>query len=70
VLQVALGRLDQVGDQVVAALELHVDLRERVLEAVAQRYQPVVDPDHPGDERHDDRQENPAADAHCASPMP
>src|SRR5207248_4015224 len=42
VLEVALGRLDQVGDQVVPPLELHIDLRESVLVAVAQLDQPVV----------------------------
>src|SRR5260221_205674 len=35
VLDVALGDLDQVGDEIVAPLELDVDLREGVLEAVA-----------------------------------
>jgi iron complex outermembrane recepter protein len=47
----ALGRLHEVRDQVVAPLELHVDLRERVLEAVPQRHQPVVDTDDTGIER-------------------
>ena len=60
VLDVALHRLDQVRNQVVAALELHVDLRERVLEAVAQRDQPVVDRDRPDDERDDDSENDPA----------
>src|SRR5690606_38176053 len=54
VLEVRLGRLDQVGDEVVPALELDVDLRERVLEAVPQADQPVVDADHPEDEHDDD----------------
>jgi hypothetical protein len=36
VLQVALGGLDEIGDEVVAALELHIDLGEGVLEAVAE----------------------------------
>jgi hypothetical protein len=31
VLEVSLGRLDQIGNQVVAPLELHFDLREGVL---------------------------------------
>jgi len=39
VFEVALGRLDEIGDQVVTALELHVDLREGVLEPVAQPHQ-------------------------------
>ena len=54
-LHVALGRLDQVGDQVVAALELHVDLGERVLEAVARTDQAVVHRNHePDGEDNDD----------------
>src|SRR6185295_11514081 len=64
VLQVALRRLHQVGDQVVAALELHVDLRERVLVPVAQRDQPVVDADRPDCESDDDAEYDPAAGAH------
>ena len=39
---VAAGHLDQVGDQVVAAFELHVDLRERIFVAVPQGHQFVV----------------------------
>jgi hypothetical protein len=44
VAHVRLGRLDQVGDQVVPALQLHVDLAEGVLVAVAQGDEIVVDP--------------------------
>ena len=44
---VALDRLDQVRNQVVAPLELHLDLRERVLEAVLERHELVVDADRP-----------------------
>ena len=51
VLQVALGGLDKVGDQVVAALELDVDLREGVHEAVAQLHETVVGTD---DVEHDE----------------
>jgi hypothetical protein len=40
---IASGDLDQVGNQVVAALQLHVDLREGVLERVARGHQAVVD---------------------------
>src|SRR5690554_4395280 len=39
------GGLHQVGNQVVAALELYLDLGEGVLEAVLQRHQAVVDRD-------------------------
>src|ERR1043165_3491691 len=59
VLNVALRRLDQVRNQVVAALELHVDLREGVLEAVPERDQPVVDRDRPYGERDDDAEKYP-----------
>ena len=48
VLQVALARrLDEVGDQVVAALELHVDLREGVGDLVAPAHEAVVGDDRP-----------------------
>ena len=40
---VGLGGFDQIGDQIVTALKLHIDLRESVLEPVAQRDQFVVD---------------------------
>ena len=42
---VALHGLDQIGNQVVTTLELHLDLREGVLEPIAERDQPVVDAD-------------------------
>jgi hypothetical protein len=58
VLDVALGGLDQVGNQVVAALQLHVDLREGVLEAIAHRHQAVVDRDRPEHDHNDDDEEN------------
>ena len=38
---VALHRLDQVRDEVVAALELHVDLRPRVVDPVAPLTRPL-----------------------------
>ena len=41
---VALDRLDEVGDQVVAALELHVDLRPGVLRLDRAADQAVVEP--------------------------
>ena len=52
VLHVGLGRFDQVRDQVVAPLQLHVDLRERVLEAVPQADQLVVDTDEVAQHQH------------------
>ena len=49
---VALDRLHQVRDQVVAPLELDVDLRPGVLHLVAQADEPVVDADR-GNDRHE-----------------
>src|SRR5438105_8802351 len=59
VLHVALDRLDEIRNQVVATLQLHIDLRERVLETVTQRHQAVEDADRPDRERDDHREENP-----------
>jgi hypothetical protein len=59
VLHVALRGLDQVGNQVVAACELHVDLGERVLVAVARADQPVVEGDDEPDHEDDDGKQNP-----------
>src|SRR6266508_1133445 len=50
---VALDGLDQVGDQVVTALELHVDLAPRVVDMVPPPNQAVVD-QHGHDQQHDD----------------
>ena len=58
VLDVALGGLDQVRNQVVAALELHVNLRVGVLEAVAQRDEFVVAADDKADEAQQHHQHN------------
>ena len=55
---VGLGGFDQVGDQIVAALELDVDLREGVLEAIAQVHQVVVERDQPENDRDDDYQKS------------
>ena len=51
---VALDRLDEVRDQVMAALQLDVDLAPRLLHQVAELDQAVVDADRPQDEQHDD----------------
>src|SRR5258706_39645 len=61
VLRVALDRLHEVGDQVVAALELHVDLGPRVLGLVPAADQAVVHPGHRQDED-DDEQSDPERD--------
>src|SRR5690554_130781 len=42
-IHIRLGGFHQVGNQVVPALQLHINLCEPVLELVAQRYQLVVD---------------------------
>ncbi|MNV58615.1 hypothetical protein D3C71_1510010 [compost metagenome] len=47
VLQIAARHLHQIGNQIVSALELHVDLAKGVGDAVAQLHQPVVDRDGP-----------------------
>ena len=57
-LHVALGNLDEVGDEVVAALELDVDLGERVLEAVAEGDEGVIDARDPEAEDNDEGDEN------------
>jgi hypothetical protein len=54
VLQVAARHFHQVGNQVVAALELHVDLAKGIGNAVAQFHQPVVGGDGP--QHHNDHQ--------------
>ena len=51
---IALDRLDQVGDQVVPPLELDVDLAEGVLEPVPHRHQAVIRPRHPEQDGHHD----------------
>jgi len=51
---VALHGLDEVRDEVVAPLELNVDIGPRLLHALAQRDQPVVRRDEEQDDRDDD----------------
>jgi len=55
--EVALGGLDEVRDQVMAALELDVDLGEGVAEGVPQRHEAVVhaDDDDGQDEQADEQ---------------
>ena len=55
--RVSLHRLDQVGDQVVPAAELHVDLGPTVLDAVPERDEPVErehGPEHQDDDHGDE----------------
>ena len=58
VLHVALDRLDQVGDEVVPALQLDLDLGEGVLEAVLEGNETVVYPDHEKEEDESDPAEH------------
>ena len=48
---VAFDGFDEVGDEIVAALELHVDLRPGVVDDVAQAHEAVVDRDEPEHQR-------------------
>ncbi len=47
VLEISLGRFDEIRNEVVATFELHVDLRECVFETVAQGDERIVDADDP-----------------------
>jgi hypothetical protein len=49
VLEVPLGRLDEVGDEVVAALELDVDLRPALADVLPQADEAVKVGDEPGE---------------------
>ena len=57
-LEVALGGFDEIGDKIVAALELDVDLGEGVFEAVAQGDEAVVNGDGPQAEDHEEKEQN------------
>ena len=58
-LYIAFRDLHQIGDQVIAASELHVDLGEGVLERVARRHQPVVGGDEDDREPEEHQQNDP-----------
>ena len=45
--EIAFGGFDEIRDQVIATLELDINLRKRVFESVAQSDQSVVDPHDP-----------------------
>src|SRR5262245_7618894 len=57
---IALDRFDEVGDQVVAALELHVDVGPGVVHLNFQAYQAVVQPDQNENDQYQTNQQNPA----------
>src|SRR5690606_24644278 len=65
VLHVALRRLHEVRDEVVATLELHVDLRERVLVAVPEPHEGVVQTHHPSDDEQRQDEEDDEGDEEC-----
>src|SRR6201999_2642214 len=58
--RIALHRLDQVRNQIVALLELHVDIGKGLVDALAQRDQPVVGAEGEDDEDDDDAENDPA----------
>jgi hypothetical protein len=55
---VTLYRLDQVGNEVVALLELHVDVGEGLVDPLPHGNQAVVDRDRPQDDNDDHRKHN------------
>jgi hypothetical protein len=57
---VALHRLDQVRDQIVALLELHVDIGKRLVDALAQRDEAIVGGKRKKHEDDDDAENDPA----------
>jgi len=63
---VTLDGLDEVGHEVGAALELHVDVRPRLLGALAQRDEPVVRRDERHDDPREDEEKDDPADRHRA----
>ena len=52
-----LGGFDQIRNQVVAPLELHVDLGERVSKAIPEIDEAVVDAREPGDQHDGEHQQ-------------
>ena len=55
---ITFGGFDQVGNEVIPALELHVNLRVGVLVAVAQSDQPVVSADDEHQHKKDRNNQN------------
>ena len=54
--EIAFGGFDEIRDQVIATLELDINLRKRVFESVAQSDQSVVDPHDPRPQDDKDQQ--------------
>src|SRR3974390_431027 len=65
--RIALHRLDQVRDQVVALLELHVDVGKGLVDALAECNQPVIRTEGEQHEN-DDNAENDPAGRHGVAP--
>ena len=61
---VALYRLDQVGNEVVALLELHVDVGEGLADPLPHGHELVVDHDDPQHEDDDHSENDPAGRGH------
>lgn len=65
--RIALDGLDEVGDEVEPALELHVNLRPSVIDTIAHAHKVVVHPDErdgENDDYHDDDDEGNGKSAH------
>ena len=56
---IALHCLDQIGDQVLTLLQLHVDVGERLIGRLIQRHQLVVGPDDDEQQNDDDDADDP-----------
>jgi hypothetical protein len=63
--RVALHGLDEVRDEVVPLLQLHVDVGEGLRDPLPERDEPVIGHDAVEDDRNDDREKDPF---HAASP--
>jgi hypothetical protein len=50
---------DQIGDQIVPLLQLHVDVGEGLIDALSERNQSVLDKDGENDQKTDDTDKNP-----------
>jgi len=67
--EVLARHLHQVGDQVVAPLELHVDLTERVSDGVLQAHQAVVGTHGPEERGKTHTQQHPDCHRHAQTPF-
>jgi hypothetical protein len=56
---IALHRLDQVGNEIVALLGLHVDVEEGLVDSLAQCNKPVVNHHDPERDQHDHAEDDP-----------